>query len=73
MLSPTGACANGLNQLTVIFSDILKSILAVGVAMNNKLPPRLCYFLADSYTLTTSTDVAIVGFVSGDTACCGAG
>jgi hypothetical protein len=57
VLSPTGTCANVLNQLTAVFNDALKSMLAVGIAANNKLPLGLRYSLADSYAL----------------ACCGAG
>ncbi|TVU07553.1 hypothetical protein EJB05_40914 [Eragrostis curvula] len=69
VLSPTGACADGMNQLAVGIDVALKSSLA-GLAA--KLP-GLRYSLADSYGLTTTTDTAAIGFVNTDSACCGAG
>jgi phospholipase/lecithinase/hemolysin len=72
VLSPTGACADGLNQLAGGFNDALKSTLAKNNT-SKLLPPGLRYSLADSYALAAGTDVAAVGFVNGDSACCGAG
>jgi hypothetical protein len=73
VLSLMGDYANGLNQLAAVFNDALKSMLPAGVAANNKWPPGLRYSLADSYALAAGTDVAAVGFVNGDSACCSAG
>jgi phospholipase/lecithinase/hemolysin len=61
-----------LNQLAAGFNDALKSTLAKNNT-SKLLPPGLRYSLADSYALAAGTDVAAVGFVNGDSACCGAG
>jgi phospholipase/lecithinase/hemolysin len=71
VLSPTGACADGLNQLAAGFNDALKSMLA-GLAANNKMP-GLRYSLADLYAFGAGTNLAAFGFVNWDSACCGAG
>ncbi|KAL6873557.1 hypothetical protein ACP4OV_013639 [Aristida adscensionis] len=71
VLSPTGACAAGLNQLAAGFDAALKSTLPTLAA---KLP-GLAYSLADSMGLTQATfaNPMALGFASSDSACCGGG
>ncbi|TVU07554.1 hypothetical protein EJB05_40915, partial [Eragrostis curvula] len=71
VLSPTGGCSGGLNQLAVGLDGALKSLLA-GLAP--KLP-GMAYSIADSYNLTQATlgDPMAAGFASSDSACCGSG
>ncbi|GJM97406.1 hypothetical protein PR202_ga14330 [Eleusine coracana subsp. coracana] len=69
VLSPTGNCSDGLNQIAGGFDGALKSMLA-GIAA--KLP-GMAYSLADSFGLSTATDPVAAGFVNGDSACCGGG
>ncbi|TVU07551.1 hypothetical protein EJB05_40912 [Eragrostis curvula] len=69
VLNPTGACADGLNQIAVGFDAALKASLA-GLA--TKLP-GLRYSLADSYGVSSSRNPEASGFVSADSACCGGG
>ncbi|KAK3131310.1 hypothetical protein QOZ80_6BG0504810 [Eleusine coracana subsp. coracana] len=69
VLSPTGNCSDGLNQIAAGFDGALKTLLA-----NNKLP-GMGYSIADSYNLTQVTlgDPMAAGFASSDSACCGTG
>jgi phospholipase/lecithinase/hemolysin len=69
VLSPTGACADGMNRIAAGFDGALKAMLA-GLKL-----PGLRYSLADVYGLTTTTvtNPAARGYVSADSACCGGG
>ncbi|VAI10585.1 unnamed protein product [Triticum turgidum subsp. durum] len=70
-LSATGACNDGLNQLSAGFNDKLRSLMA-GLAARL---PGLDYSLADNYNLSqvTFANPAASGYVSIDSACCGSG
>ncbi|KAF7062287.1 hypothetical protein CFC21_068909 [Triticum aestivum] len=70
-LSATGACNDGLNQLSAGFNDKLRSLMA-GLAARL---PGLDYSLADNYNLSqvTFANPAASGYVNIDSACCGSG
>jgi phospholipase/lecithinase/hemolysin len=67
VLSPTGACADGMNKIAAGFDGALKALLA-GLKLQG-----LRYSIADSYGQATTADPAALGFVSAVSACCGGG
>ncbi|TVU07550.1 hypothetical protein EJB05_40911 [Eragrostis curvula] len=66
VLSATGECTDGLNQLAAGFDAALNASLVRSLL-------GLRYSVADSLGLATTTDPAAAGFVNTDSACCGAG